>query len=35
MNYYCGIDLGAKRPQVCVIDEERRTLLNRKQPIAA
>jgi len=30
MNYFCGIDLGAKRSQVCIIDENQKVLVNRK-----
>jgi transposase len=30
MNCYCGIDLGAKRSQVCVIDQDQKVLINRK-----
>lgn len=32
MSCYCGIDLGAKRSQICVIDQDQRVLLNRKVP---
>lgn len=28
--YYCGIDLGARKSQVCIIDETERTIVNRK-----
>jgi len=28
--YYCGIDLGARKSQVCVIDDTERTIVNRK-----
>lgn len=30
MNHYCGIDLGAKRSQICIIDEDQKVLVNRK-----
>lgn len=30
MSYFCGIDLGAKRGQVCVIDNDLKVLVNRK-----
>src|SRR5579862_1745538 len=30
MNCYCGIDLGAKRSQVCIIDEDQKVPVNRK-----
>jgi transposase len=30
MNYFCGIDLGAKRSQVCIIDNDQKVLVNRK-----
>lgn len=30
MGYYCGIDLGAKRSQVCIIDDDQKVLVNRK-----
>src|ERR1700734_3092963 len=30
MNCYCGIDLGAKRSQVCIIDDDQKVLVNRK-----
>jgi transposase len=30
MSCFCGIDLGAKRSQVCIIDDEQRVLVNRK-----
>jgi transposase len=30
MNCFCGIDLGAKRSQVCIIDDEQKVLVNRK-----
>lgn len=30
MSYFCGIDLGAKRSQVCIIDDNQKVLVNRK-----
>jgi transposase len=30
MSYFCGIDLGAKRSQVCIIDNDQNVLVNRK-----
>jgi transposase len=30
MSYFCGIDLGAKRSQVCIIDDNLKVLVNRK-----
>lgn len=30
MRCFCGIDLGAKRSQVCIIDDDQRVLVNRK-----
>jgi transposase len=30
MNCFCGIDLGAKRSQVCIIDNDQKVLVNRK-----
>ena len=30
MSYFCGIDLGAKRSQVCIIDNDQKVLVNRK-----
>lgn len=30
MGFYCGLDLGARRTQVCVIDEEQETVVQQK-----
>ena len=30
MEYYCGIDLGSRSAQVCIIDEQERRLVQRK-----
>ena len=32
MSCFCGIDLGARRSQVCVIDQDQKVLINRKIP---